>query len=169
MAKSKIDLKIKIKQIEGWSIHALEFENDTSVITVVVSKTLANIQTDYGRKKRLPLQQKIAEAVKSKRGNGPRNMNSHYAISLGMRFSKTHPNQKQPIDVDNYIKPIFAGIAAGLFINKEEIPVTLEKFKDYDDSRFDYLFVERLENEKNEEGVAIVISEKSISHDSISE
>ena len=136
-------------------------ENDKSVITAVVHETLANIQTDYGKKKRLPLQQKIAEVIKSKRGNEPRNMNSYYAISLGMRFSKTHPNQKQPIDVDNYIKPIFAGIATGLFVDKEEIPTDPEKFRHYDDSHFDYLFVERLDNKKNEEGVAIVISEKS--------
>jgi len=160
VTKSKIDIKIKTKKIDNWPIHALEFANDKSVITTIVLGTLANVQTKRGKKKRLLWQQKIAEAIKSKRGNLPRNLNSHYAISLGMKFSKTHPNQNQPIDVDNFIKPIFAGIATGLFIDEEEIPTDPEKFRYFDDSHFDHLFVERLENEKNEEGVAIVISEK---------
>lgn len=60
----------------------------------------------------------------------------------------------------DYLDPIFAGIAAGLFNNNKEVPSTLEKFKDFDDSHFRYLYVERLDNTQNEDGVAIVISEK---------
>jgi len=156
---TKIDLKLKSRKTTGWSMHSLEFENDKSVITTVIRGKLANVQTKRGRKKRLLWQQQISKEIKTKR-IAPRNKNSDYVISLGMKFSASHPNQKQPIDVDNFIKPIFAGIAAGLFDNNEEVPSTLEKFKDFDDSHFRYLYVERLDNPQNEDGVAIVISEK---------
>jgi len=158
--QTKIDMKLKSRKIEGWQIHSLEFENDKSVIMAVVFGKLANVQTKPGRKKRLLWQQKISKVIKAKRGVTPRNKKSDYVISLGMKFSSSHPNQKQPVDVDNFIKPIFAGIAAGLFDNNEEVPSTPEKFKDFDDSHFRYLYVERLENLQNEDGVAIVISSK---------
>lgn len=157
--QTKIDMKLKSRKIEGWPVHSLEFENDKSVILAVVPGKLANVQTKPGRKKRLLWQQKISKVIKAKRGVTPRNKNSDYVISLGMKFSSSHPNQKQPVDVDNFIKPIFAGIAAGLFGNSEEIH-SMEKFKDFDDSHFRYLYVERLDNIQNEDGVAIVISSK---------
>ena len=158
--KTKIDVKLKSRKIEGWSTHSLEFENDKSVIMKVVRGKLANVQTKRGKKKRLLWQQHISKEIRTKRGPVSRNKNSDYVISLGMKFSVPHPNQKQPVDVDNFIKPIFAGIAAGLFDNSEEVPSTLEKLKDFDDSHFRYLYVERLNNIQNEDGVAIVISEK---------
>ena len=158
--QTKIDMKLKSRKIESWSIHSLEFENDKSVIVTVVHGKLANVQTKRGRRKRLLWQQQISKEIKTKRGVASRNKNSDYIISLGMKFSASHPNQKQPIDVDNFIKPIFAGIAAGLFNDNEEAPSNLEKFKDFDDSHFRYLYVERLDNIQNEDGVAIVISEK---------
>ena len=156
---SKIDMKLKVRKKGGWSLHALEFENDKSVIMAVVPGKLANSQTKGGKKKRLLWQQQIAKEIKTERGGIPRNKKGHYVVSLGMRF-QTHPNQKQPLDIDNFIKPIFAGIAAGLFLDNEEIPTKLEEFKDYDDSHFEYLFVEHLEDKPGKEGVAIVISEK---------
>jgi len=151
------ELRFEPKNVDGWAMHALEFGNDKSVIMTVVHGKLSNAQTKPGQKIRFPRQQEIAKIIKSKRGDKPRNKNSYYAISLGMRFSR-HANQKQPLDVDNFIKPIFAGTAAGLF--SHEIPSSLKEFDLYDDSHFVYLYVEHLPDEPDKEGVAIVISEE---------
>lgn len=154
---SKIDIKLKVKKIEGWTIHGMIFENDKSPIIAIIRGKLANIQTKPGKKKRLEWQQQISNEIKKQRGDLPRKKTSNYLISIGMRFpySKT---QKQSHDIDNFIKPIFAGIACGLFV-EGEIPDNLEKFKDYDDSHFNHLYVERLTPKEDEEGVLIIISE----------
>jgi len=153
-------MKLKKEKIDGWELHALEFEDNSALIKKVVREELSDIQTKTGRKKKLKLQQKIAKELKSKRGSQTRNSSNNYAISLGMKFVR-HENQKQPLDVDNFIKPIFAGIAAGLFSQIDENQETLEDFK-YDDSCFRYLYVERLDDHAEEEGVAIVISEEKL-------
>jgi len=153
-------MELKTEKIDGWKLHALEFENDSTVIKQVVREELSDSQTDAGRKKKLKLQQKIAKELKSKRGAQARNSSNKYAISLGMKFVR-HKNQKQPLDVDNFIKPIFAGIAAGLFSEIDENQETVDDFT-YDDSCFRYLYVERLDDHAEEEGVAIVISEENL-------
>jgi len=152
-------MELKIEKIDGWELHALEFADDNEIIMKVVSGELINIQTKSRQKKKLEWQQKITEEIKSVRGSKPRNQSNNYAISLGMKFSR-HENQKQPLDVDNFIKPIFAGIAAGLFSSIDQNLTNIDDFKSYDDSCFRYLYVEILDDHAEEEGVAIVISEK---------
>jgi len=150
-------MELKIEKIDGWELRALEFVNDNAVIKKVIRGELSNIQTKPGRKKKLEWQQKIAEEIKSVRGSKPHNQSNNYAISLGIKFSR-HESQKQPLDIDNFIKPIFAGIAAGLFSPIDQNPKEIIDFKLYDDSCFRYLFVERLDDHAEVEGVAIVIS-----------
>jgi len=152
-------MELKAEKIEDWELNALEFQNDKAVIMKIIRGELSNIQTKSGRKKKLEWQQKIAKAIKSERGSKPRKSSNHYAISLGMKFVR-HENQKQPLDVDNFIKPIFAGIAAGLFSSNEEGLENTEQFKKFDDSCFRFLYVERLDDHADKEGVAIVISEE---------
>ncbi len=156
----RISMELKTEKIEGWELHALEFENDHEILKNVILGQLINIQTQTGRKddKKLEWQQKIAKAIKSERGSKARSSSNSYAISLGMKFSR-HEHQKQPLDVDNFIKPIFAGIAAGLF-SSDEIPSNVIDFKDFPDSCFRYLYVERLDDHAVKEGVAIVISQE---------
>jgi len=154
-------MKLKKEKIDGWELYALEFENDHEIIKKVVHGRLINIQTDAKKDdKKLKWQQKIAEAIKPERGPKARDESNTYAISLGMKFSQPG-NQNQPLDVDNFIKPIFAGIAAGLF-SSDGIPSDIKDFKDFPDSCFRYLYVERLDVHAVEEGVAIVISEEKL-------
>jgi len=154
-------LDLKIEKIEDWDLHALEFENDKEVIRTVIPGQLINIQTKTGKKenKKLEWQQKIAKKIKSDRGSKARDPSKNYAISLGLKFSQDE-NQNQPLDVDNFIKPIFAGIAAGLF-SLDEIPSNIIDFKDFPDSCFRYLYVERLDEHAEVEGVAVIISEET--------
>ena len=152
-------MELKIEKIEGWELRALEFVNDNAVIMKVIRGELSNMQTKPGRKKKLEWQQKIAKEIKSVRGSKPRNQSNNYAISLGMKFSR-HENQQQPLDFDNFIKPIFAGIAAVLFSPIDQNLTSIDDFKSYDDSCFRYLYVERLDDHAEDEGIAIVISEK---------
>ena len=151
-------MELKIEKIEGWELHALEFTDDNDIIKKVVYGEIMNRQTKSRPEKKLEWQQKIAKEIKSVRGSKLCNPLNNYAISLGMKFSR-HENQNQPLDVDNFIKPIFAGIAAGLFSSIDQNPTNINDFR-YDDSRFRYLYVERLDDHAEEEGIAIVISEK---------
>jgi hypothetical protein len=154
-------MKLKIRKINNWIVHALEFENDDSVVMALIKGKPANVQTKSSKKKRLPWQQQIAQEIQKQR-HFQRDSSKHYVISIGIRFSAP-PTQKQPVDIDNFIKPIFAGVACGLFIQNEKIPNTLEQFRHYDDSHFDYLFVERLDPKQGEEGIVVVVSEKPTS------
>jgi len=155
----KIEFKLISEDIDGWKLNAIEFIADKGILKKVILGKLSNSQTDAGKNIRLDCQTKIANEIKSIRGKINRNAKNEYAISLGLKFSR-HENQNQPLDVDNFIKPIFAGIAAGLFSPNDNNPQNLNDFLLYDDSCFRYLYVERLDDHSNEEGVAIVISEK---------
>ena len=154
-----MSIELKEENIEGWKLRALEFKNDKKILKKVYRGKLNSIQTKSGKDKKLEQQQQITKAIKSERGSEIRNQLGIYAISLGMKFSQ-HENQNQPLDIDNFIKPIFAGIAAGLFSPANEYPKDLIGFTEYDDSCFEYLYVERLDDHADVEGVAIVISEE---------
>lgn len=66
-------------------------------------------------------------------------------------------HRNRELDVDNFLKPLLDGIAAGLFCD-----TTIEKIEHFlfDDSNFLKLYVERLSNtmNANEEGVLVTIS-----------
>jgi len=153
-----MSLELKEENILGWKVRALEFQNDKKIIKTVFRGQLYSSQTKPGKDKKFVQQQQITNAIKLERGSEPRNDLGIYAISLGMNFSQPE-NQNQPLDIDNFLKPIFAGIAGGLFSPIDKNP-TVDDFQQYDDSRFKYLIVERLDDHAVEEGVAIVISEK---------
>ena len=108
----------------------------------------------------LQWKQKITKHVLLERKNEEYNPDDTYLISLGLRFCpQNHGNLK--LDVENYIKPIIDGIAAGLFCNLGTNPANISRF-DYDDSNFNNLYVERLPNTQStiHEGIIISISRK---------
>jgi len=152
-------LKLISEDIDGWKLHALEFVADKKILKKIVLGKLSNSQTDAGKAIRFDCQINIAKQIKSIRGIIPRSDKNEYAISLGLKFSRPL-TQKQQLDIDNFIKPIFAGIAAGLFSSTDEYPKDVIGFTQYNDSCFRHLIVERLDDHANEEGVAIVVSEK---------
>ena len=63
------------------------------------------------------------------------------------------------LDVENFVKPVLDGLAAGLFSSPGQDPWAIKRF-DYDDSNFSTLFIHRLPDaaRPEDEGVAISVS-----------
>ena len=96
--------------------------------------------------------------VKQERGDGPWDPGHEYAISLALRF---HPGYHggRTLDVENFIKPILDGIAAGIFCNASTDPSTINRWN-FDDSNFNTLLVHRLPDTgvPRGEGVSIFVA-----------
>ena len=104
----------------------------------------------------------VACAVKETRKH--RRCPAHrYAITLQFRFcERQHPDHEG--DLDNYVKPVLDGLAAGLFLCNDKDPRELPRGKwtkaeGVDDSGFRTLLIRHLYvNSKEEEGVRIFVS-----------
>jgi hypothetical protein len=100
----------------------------------------------------------VAAAAKSARHGTVLDPGWRYAISAGFSFhSPSHGSQA--LDVENFLKPAFDALAAGLFCDHSVDCRSLERFH-YNDSGFEYLFVHRLPdaNSASEEGAGFVVS-----------
>jgi len=100
----------------------------------------------------------VASAAKQLRGAEPLDAHWHYCISAGFSF---HPGShgNAALDVENFLKPSFDALAAGLFCDNDQDPREISRYN-YDDSNFRYLFVHRLDDaeSKNNEGAGFVVS-----------
>jgi|APSaa5957512535_1039671.scaffolds.fasta_scaffold01567_4 hypothetical protein len=144
-------------QLKGIFFSFLVPESKKTVFQKFISGKIINSVVDSNKKQELiEWKQKIAKSIFDPL-NGILSSNEHYAISLSMQFApKLHGNAK--LDVENYVKPIVDGIAAGLFCPKDQDPLQIIKFN-YDDSNFNKLFIERLNDcESKDEGIIISIS-----------
>ena len=157
-------MQFRTKTVSDWSLNWLEFLNSKTIISTILYETIANVSptTEGGREKLQRWKRQIAMEIKSKRGELAHNPKNHYVVSLGMRFHTKNHGVGQ-IDVDNFIKPILDGIAAGLFCDENDDLSILERYNQFDDSNFRHLYVERVVNDEpqKEEGVSIVVSEIS--------
>ena len=134
--------------------------SDSTILQKSIHGRIINSVVDSSKKQELlEWKQKITKSVYDVRNGENLSSDSKYAISLSLRFSPSlHGNAK--LDVENYIKPILDGIAAGLFCTIEQDPAQITRF-DYDDSNFNTLFVEKLKDcNPNEEGIVITISKQ---------
>ena len=82
-----------------------------------------------------------------------------YAVTLQFRFDP----RPTKLDVDNYVKPVLDGLAAGLFLPDGTDPGEVERFDvhhDVDDSNFRILLIHRLPDAEppEEEGVCLFVS-----------
>ena len=143
--------------------NGFEFSYLTNSESIIIQKTIndkiINSIVDSPKKQELlEWKQKIAKLVYDERNGRNFSPDSHYAISLSLRFSPSlHGNVK--LDVENYIKPILDGIAAGLFCQIEQDLAQITRFN-YDDSNFNKLFVEKLDDCNSEdEGLIITIAQ----------
>ena len=80
-----------------------------------------------------------------------------YAVTLQFRFHR----RPTKLDVDNYVKPVLDGLAAGLFLDKD--PGEIETFAAHhgvDDSNFRILLIHRLPDAETpeEEGICLFVS-----------
>jgi len=110
---------------------------------------------------------RLASEVKAKRGrdwdpdeHGPGE--HRYAVTLRFRF-RSRPTK---LDVDNYVKPVLDGLAAGLFLPENRDPSDLRTFAAHhgvDDSHFQTLLIRRLldlpdSKEREDEEVHLFVS-----------
>ncbi len=100
---------------------------------------------------------KVASAVQDERKGSTWDSKHLYAVTLLFRF---HP-RPTPLDVDNYVKPVLDGLAAGLFLDTD--PRDLKTFAWYhgvDDSNFRSLLIRRLDDVETleEEEVRLFVS-----------
>lgn len=100
----------------------------------------------------------VAAAAKAARGEKPLVPGWTYAVSAGFSFNPA-AHGSQTLDVENFLKPKFDAVAAGLFCPEAQDPRTISRYN-YDDSGFRYLFVHRLPDAASvrDEGVGIVLS-----------
>ena len=101
---------------------------------------------------------KIASEVKAARRGRAWNSNAKFAVSIGFRFNAANHGY-QPLDVENFLKPVVDALAAGLFCDDSTDPRRIRRW-DYDDSNFDTLLIHRLPDAptRQGEGVAICVS-----------
>ena len=101
---------------------------------------------------------RVASEVKAARGRRAWNPNAKFAVSVCFRFNAANHGY-QPLDVENFLKPVVDALAAGLFCDAATDPRRIQRW-DYDDSNFDTLLIHRLSDAPTPqgEGVAICVS-----------
>lgn len=150
-------LALERRTVGGWSVPTVRFADEERGLELRVSGEIVNAITER-KDAQLAWKREIAAQVKAARGDGPWDASRRYAISLAMRFCPAlHGNQ--PLDVENFVKPVLDGLAAGLFCPPEQTPRAIGRFA-YDDSGFATLFIHRLPDaaRPDDEGVAIRVS-----------
>ncbi len=100
----------------------------------------------------------VASTVKNVRGGASWNPDDTYAITLEFRF---HPGNhgNQPLVMKNFVEPVIAGLAAGLFCSKHIDPRDIERFG-FDNSNIVTLLIHcgRDAPNKDQEGVRVFVS-----------
>jgi len=153
-------LALAERPVGPWALKCVVFEGEDESVVVPVMGIVGSSAPTSARGKTILASWKkaVAAAAKSARGSSPLNPRWCYAISAGFSFNLAeHGNQ--PLDVENYLKPSFDALAAGLFCDDDQDPRQIGRY-DYDDSGFRFLFVYRLEDApmQSDEGAGFVVS-----------
>ncbi len=147
-------------QAEDLSLLVLLPVDSSPLLTVRVSGFIANSVTDRGkpREKALSWKREVAAQVKARRGSTPWPEARLYAISLGFSF-RPGSHGGGAFDVENYLKPVLDGVAAGLFCSNEVATSSIVSFS-FNDSGFHHLLVQRLRDASSAhlEGVALAVA-----------
>ena len=148
------------RTIGGLTIPTVERGDARRSLRLPVSGFIANsIYTSRTGKARLDeWKVQVASAVKAKRGRRAWNSNAKFAVSIGFAFNAAN-HGSQPLDVENFLKPVVDALAAGLFCDNATDPRGISLWN-YDDSNFDTLLIHRLPDapRRDGEGVAICVS-----------
>lgn len=151
-------LALSQRTVDGWSVPAVRLADEARGLELRVSGEIVNSITTSQRAKAAQLEwkQRIASEVRDARGGGPWDAGQRYAISLALRFCPAlHGNR--PLDVENFVKPVLDGLAAGLFSPPGQDPRLIRRFN-YDDSNFSTLFIHRLPDAARPDGEGVAIS-----------
>jgi hypothetical protein len=148
------------EQVGCWTISAVAFSQEQRRITLPVHAGIGNSvpTSSNGRAVLLNWKRAVAAAAKQARSGAPLDPHQVYSISAGFSFHMpSHGNQG--LEVENYLKPTFDALAAGLFCDPAADCQQFDRFA-FDDTGFKYLFVYRLPDARldSEEGVGFVVS-----------
>ena len=149
-------LALSQRTVDGWSVPAVLFADADDGLELRVSGTIINSVPDR-KDAQLDWKRRIASEVRDARGGGPWDAGQRYAISLALRFCPALHGHRSDFDVENFIKPVLDGLAAGLFSPPEQDPRLIKRF-DYDDSNFSTLFIHRLSDAARPDGEGVAIS-----------
>ena len=151
-------LTLEQRTVDGWSVPTVRLTDEARGLELRLSGEIINSITER-KAAQLAWKREIAAEVKGARGDGPWDARQRYAISLAMRFCPALHGNRSDLDVENFVKPVLDGLAAGLFCPPDQNPRTIERFN-YDDSGFSTLFIHRLPDAPgpDDEGVAIRVS-----------
>ena len=153
------------RNIDGWVVLTIHFADPSpEPLLLAVRGLIGNSvpTSNAGKARTANWKVQVASAVMEARGTDPWNPSREFAISLGMRFhSPSHGHGRNPLDPENFIKPVIDAVAAGLFCELNVDPAHIQRW-DFDDSNFRTLLVHRLTDAETqrEEGVAISISSR---------
>ena len=160
MTSPNPNLAFRERTIGDFTIPTLDRGDEQRSLTLPVSGFIANsIYTSRTGKARLDgWKAEVMSAVKAKRGGRAWNSNAKFAVSIGFRFNAAN-HGSQPLDVENFLKPVVDALAAGLFCDNETDAKDV-RIWNYDDSNFDTLLIHRLPDapRRDGEGVAICVS-----------
>lgn len=150
-------------EFDGLLAKSAVFDAERTRLVIPVRAIIGNSITtsDRGKLIRRKWMQEVFASTRKLRGNDPLDAESHYVITGAFRFHPgSHGNQK--LDVENFLKPTFDALAAGLFCDECTMFDDITRFG-YDDSGFRYLFVHRLTDATSaeEEGALMVVSEQA--------
>src|SRR5207247_3218463 len=135
-----------------WSMQILDFSSNGILVlepVVIHGKIMNSVQNEQnGKVALIGWKRKIAKTIFDKRTRlwDP---SLNYSISLGIRFFSRRLINK--FDIENYVKPIYDAIAAGLFSTNDQSQLTRFNFND---SNFKKLLHLRLKDANfKEEGI----------------
>ena len=157
MTSQNPNFAFRASEIGDFSIPTIERGDARRSLRLPVSGFIANsIYTSRTGKARLDDWKKnVMSAVKAERGGRAWNSNAKFAISIGFRFNAAN-HGSQPLDVENFLKPVVDALAAGLFCGDETEAEDIAVWN-YDDSNFDTLLIHRLPDARNREGEGVAI------------
>ena len=160
MTSPNPNLAFRERTIGDFTIPTLDRGDERRSLTLPVSGFIANsISTSRTGKARLDgWKIQVASEVKAARGGRAWNSNAKFAVSIGFAFNAAN-HGSQPLDVENFLKPVVDALAAGLFCDNATDPRNIRTWN-YDDSNFDTLLIHRLPDapRRDGEGVAICVS-----------
>ena len=160
MTSPNPNLAFQERTIGDFTIPTLDRGDERRSLTLPVSGFIANsIYTSRTGKARLDgWKIQVASEVKAARGGRAWNSSAKFAVSIGFRFNAVN-HGSQPLDVENFLKPVVDALAAGLFCDNATDPRGISLWN-YDDSNFDTLLIHRLPDapRRDGEGVAICVS-----------
>ena len=149
---------ISYQQIGTWTVPTIKLTDASRSLQRHISGVVINSVPGGQTGQQQSWKVLVASGIKEMRGKEPWNSDDHYAVSLGFTF---HPanHGNQPLDVENFVKPVVDALAAGLFCPAELNPQDIERWK-YDDSNFNTLLIHRFKDadHREDEGVAIYVS-----------